>query len=499
MHARGARPTQTGPPIRAAGSRTRTVRVESNHGVSPTSRRPESLSRLYTRGRDYARRLAPLAATGVRRGTACRRPSATGRRPAADVRRATAFAAAIDHIAECCGPDARTAPLSRDVGLDPTTVMRIARTHPDRVRFEVARVRAGRAPFAPPPPGTDPPFDTLHYGEVVSRLRRAAGLLDYVTRAGDAVLTGLDLERVRHQLSALRGHCRTVAGHVGSPGGAGTSAGRGAGSSANTNRPTDAKKAGVFVAAAVGFAEKNARDIARLVSESPPTPGQAVAVAAAVARLQAAADRLEAKRRGRTRPPGAGPRTNRPRRTPGTYVVVYHLPTPLRHHAFGRRGTFDYPPGYYLYVGSASARVAWHPRRPAPAPGHGEEVEYRPLEGPGHAGGGVVDARPGEAGVRLVRRRSRPPGGLGPRPQVRVERLLALRRPPLPLRAAAGLPPVRGGGRPCRHGGSSLPRKGGGGARISYPGGQDGWRRRADVRAVVIGRASARGRRPPTW
>jgi Uri superfamily endonuclease len=39
-------------------------------------------------------------------------------------------------------------------------------------------------------------------------------------------------------------------------------------------------------------------------------------------------------------------------RAPGTYMLVLHLPEPRRL-MVGRLGEFEFPPGYYLYAGSA--------------------------------------------------------------------------------------------------------------------------------------------------
>lgn len=101
------------------------------------------------------------------------------------------------------------------------------------------------------------------------------------------------------------------------------------------------------------------------MAESPPTPEQVGAVALAVERLRAAADRLVVCC-GRSSVQDAGKIVIGPQRSPGTYVVIYYLPMPLHAHIVGKLGTFDFPPGNYAYVGSAfggggvAARVARH-------------------------------------------------------------------------------------------------------------------------------------------
>ena len=53
----------------------------------------------------------------------------------------------------------------------------------------------------------------------------------------------------------------------------------------------------------------------------------------------------------------------------GCYLLIFRLDAPLRQLTIGRFGSFDFSPGYYLYVGSAmgsggiSARLAYHQRR----------------------------------------------------------------------------------------------------------------------------------------
>ena len=101
---------------------------------------------LYDRGRRYADRLAQLVGDRLTRAAAVYRLAAEVRRQESDVSDALAFAA-VDHITACAGPEARTALLSRGSRLAPKVVMQIAHTRPDRQRFALAQIRAGRSPF----------------------------------------------------------------------------------------------------------------------------------------------------------------------------------------------------------------------------------------------------------------------------------------------------------------------------------------------------------------
>jgi len=58
----------------------------------------------------------------------------------------------------------------------------------------------------------------------------------------------------------------------------------------------------------------------------------------------------------------------------GSYILVLQLPQPLTGLPVGRLGSFDFPKGFYLYVGSAlgsgglAARLAYHQRSPQARP-----------------------------------------------------------------------------------------------------------------------------------
>jgi sugar fermentation stimulation protein A len=62
------------------------------------------------------------------------------------------------------------------------------------------------------------------------------------------------------------------------------------------------------------------------------------------------------------------------------YIAVFHLVRPRRI-PVGRLGTFDFPPGFYFYAGSAqrglSARLARHARRRKPLRWH---IDYLSVE-----------------------------------------------------------------------------------------------------------------------
>jgi Uri superfamily endonuclease len=317
----------------------------------------QNLYRLYDRGRRYAARLSQLASTGARRGAAIRRLAAQVRRPRPDVRAALAFTVAVDRILDCVGPDARDVLLSRRSRLAARTVMQISRTHPVRIRYEVARVRAGRRPFAPPPPGTDPPFDTLHYGEVLNRLARNAGVLDKV--ADGLRDSPPDRWPDAEKLAVVLGHAETIARLTGlmkrlvkgSPartpgwGAAPRSGGRQAG---RWSAPFDPRHALRDVAAVAGVTAKNHRDLPRVLADTPPTDAHRQALLARTGALAAAARRLAAVVRWLGHDDSTGPSG-----VSGTYVVLFRLAQPMRRLKIGALGTFDFPAGCYGYLGSA--------------------------------------------------------------------------------------------------------------------------------------------------
>lgn len=97
-----------------------------------------------------------------------------------------------------------------------------------------------------------------------------------------------------------------------------------------------------------GITGKNARELPRLVRETPPTVAEAAAVLDGVRTLRRSADRLAAVIRSREHDPRTGPTE-----VPGTYVVFFHLPGAAGAVTIGDLGTFDFPAGFYAYLGSA--------------------------------------------------------------------------------------------------------------------------------------------------
>lgn len=189
----------------------------------------------------------------------------TGADPAG-LRSDATFAWAVETVAANCGGDCRDLLLSGR--LTRKEVASLARTHPDRQRHEVAALAAGRPLFAKPADGP-PPFDTLGWHEVVSRLRRAAGIVraaeaatgrDGATEGGPAGL-GERLRRCRAETAALLAHLSDLGGDEGA-GHDGSAEDRPAG-----GRTAGAGAAGL-IAQATGFVKKNARDLPRLVRES---------------------------------------------------------------------------------------------------------------------------------------------------------------------------------------------------------------------------------------
>jgi hypothetical protein len=107
-----------------------------------------------------------------------------------------------------CGETARTLLACRYPYLTRRVVCQLARTSPERQRFEIEEIRCGRPPFKTP----TTVFDTTGYGEVGSRLARAGGFVNRaaqvtarITAAGGTV----DAERgeLRRVAAAQLRHC----------------------------------------------------------------------------------------------------------------------------------------------------------------------------------------------------------------------------------------------------------------------------------------------------
>lgn len=267
---------------------------------------------------------------------------------------AAQFADAADRIVTGCGAGALDLLLSDHPRLPAMVVMKISRTHADRQRFALAQVRAARDPFGKPPPGVDPPFDTHGYAEVRSRKARTAGLLDIVAdrlhftpRANWP--NGDVLARLVADLKRIVAACRSDSAAV-----------RAAGGRASDRipptpwkkrgepAPFDAKAALWQVASVRGVAEKNARDLPRVLRETPPTFAEGRAILDRNRVLAESANRFLGIIRAR----GHDARTG-PSGVFGTYVTFFHLPTAAHRVRVGALGTFDFGAGCYAYLGSA--------------------------------------------------------------------------------------------------------------------------------------------------
>jgi hypothetical protein len=172
---------------------------------------------LYARGRQYAAQIARRTADGDDRRAAIRRLAAESGREVAEVRSAVRFADAVNSLARNAGPKAKGLIQAGGRHLSPEIVMQVSRTHPDRQRFAMANVARGVHPFSKPPACTDPPFDTLGWGEVISRLARASGLLERVAEGLSATPAGdwpsdVALRAMRDHLRAVRRRCAGLYG-----------------------------------------------------------------------------------------------------------------------------------------------------------------------------------------------------------------------------------------------------------------------------------------------
>src|SRR5581483_5786349 len=88
--------------------------------------------------------------------------------------------------------------------------------------------------------------------------------------------------------------------------------------------------------------------LARALVATPPTAAQKQALLDRLGELDATAARLLAVIRTRDHDPRTGPSP-----VPGTYVVFFHLPRAVPGLRVGELGTFDFPAGYYAFLGSA--------------------------------------------------------------------------------------------------------------------------------------------------
>jgi Uri superfamily endonuclease len=306
---------------------------------------------LYETGRRYAKGLDRLKA-GDKKKVVARDVATECSVPVEKVRAAIAFADAVDRIVANCGDAAKTLILSDHPRLPAKVVLQISRTHAERQRFALAQARADRNPFGKPPPGTEPPFDTLGYAEVLSRLARNAGLLDHVaeglhagnTSDGSDVASDIlgDIDIILRACRQMTELMKSAGGQLGEDGAARCRRDR------RQVRALTSQSAARFVASVRAIAEKNTRDLPRVVRETPPTQTEADTVLEGVRRLRRAAERLAAVVRA-----SGHDRSTGPSEVPGTYVVVYYLPKAASKLTIGALGVFDFPAGYYAYLGSA--------------------------------------------------------------------------------------------------------------------------------------------------
>ncbi len=314
---------------------------------------PELKTDLYRVGRRYAARRAELTTAQKKAATWKAVADEFGTAPE-HVRHAARFAAAVELIAANCGPDAKTALLEGYPRLPLKVVMQIANTHAERQRYALAQVRIDRDPFGKPPSGIDPPFDTHGYAEVHGRQARTAGTLDaiadrllFTPRAkwpDDDVLARLEAD-----LKRIVTACRTDSKAVRAAGGrASDRMPRTHWKERSEPAPFDAKAALWQLASVRGVAEKNARELPRVLREAPPTVTEGRAVLDRNRVLAESANRFLGIIRagshvGLTGPSGVF----------GTYVTFFRLPKAATRLRVGALGTFDFPAGWYAYLGSA--------------------------------------------------------------------------------------------------------------------------------------------------
>lgn len=314
---------------------------------------PELKADLYHVGRRYAARRAEL--------TTAQKKTPTWKAVAAEfgtdpehVRHAARFAAAVDRIAANCGPDAKAVLLEEHPRLPVKVVMQIANTHADRQRYALAQVRTDRDPFGKPPSGIDPPFDTHGYAEVLGRKARTAGTLDAV--ADRLLFTPRAkwpdeevLARLEADLKRIVTACCSDATAVREAGGrASERMPRTLWNERDTPASFDARKAVWQVSSVRGVAEKNARELPRVLRETPPTVAEGRAVLDGNRVLAESANRFRGIIRAGEHDVQTGPSG-----VFGTYVTFFRLPKPATRLRVGALGTFDFPAGCYAYLGSA--------------------------------------------------------------------------------------------------------------------------------------------------
>jgi Uri superfamily endonuclease len=308
---------------------------------------------LYRAGQQYAKRLRNLRAGGISPRAAELQIAKNHRTEAEQVRTAVEFAAAVDLIASNCGRVAKQLLLADVSRLPVQTVMQISRTHAERQQFALVQAEAGRNPFGKPSSGV-PPYDTHGYSEVLSRLARNAGLLDHVA-SGLLNTQRVDwpdddcLRKCSESIEKISSDCRKMTNLMKRSGGKiREKKGCPPWEVREARKGFNTSSTYRQIRSVQGMAEKSLRDLPRLLKESPPTHEEADAVLKALANLRISADRLASVVRTRSHNMRTGPAA-----VPGTYIVFYYLARPAKRLRIGALGTFDFPAGYFGYVGTA--------------------------------------------------------------------------------------------------------------------------------------------------
>jgi Uri superfamily endonuclease len=314
---------------------------------------PELKTDLYRVGRRYTARRTELTTAQKKTPTWKAVAAEFGTAPE-HVRHAARFAAAVDRIAANCGPDAKAVLLKEHPRLPAKVVTQLANTHAERQQYALAQVRIDRDPFDKPPSGIDPPFDTHSYTEVLGRKARTAGTLDAI--AGSLLFTpranwpdGDVLARLEADLKRIVTACGTDSKALRAAGGrASDRMPRTPWKERGEPAPFDAEAALWQVSSVRGVAEKNARELPRVLRETPPTVNEGRAVLDRNRFLAESANRF----RGIIRAGEHDVRTG-PSGVFGTYVTFFRLPKAATRLRVGDLGTFDFPAGCYGYLGSA--------------------------------------------------------------------------------------------------------------------------------------------------
>jgi hypothetical protein len=202
-----------------------------------------------------------------------------------------ALACAVDAVAEACGEEARAFLLGSGCRVSAEAVMQASRCHPERQRYELGQAMQGRPFFAKPAGGCDPPYDTLGYHEVVSRLLRAEGSLRKQARVIEAhrppeEVAAEAMRCAEGTLAAARQHARVMRLRLSRPGPA---------PAAGPSPPPAASPWGRVlggISSACALAAKNARDIPRMLGGMVPTGGERALIRDLLSRIRLHASRI---------------------------------------------------------------------------------------------------------------------------------------------------------------------------------------------------------------